>query len=135
MTNEETNLTGSSVGGVKGGVCLSCVKKSNDRAFRTGWSVVKGKVPTYEETGAFDGPWDEEEKQTPQERLTLCDECSNAVYDAQHQLGLDPWEDHDFESIAATVGGMLPDHLCENREEAEEWALQGLKCLCACNRR
>mgnify|MGYP003650566371 FL=1 len=28
-------------------------------AFEQGWAVVKRKIPTLEETGAFDGPWDE----------------------------------------------------------------------------
>ena len=92
-------------------MCACYKEKANlKKSFNIGWSIVK-------------------------ERLQLCDECSNAVYDAQHQLGLDPWEEHDFESIAAKVGDMLSDHLCENREEAEEWQRMGIKCLCACNRR
>ena len=115
VPTEECKGCGLAHGTPNSAYCSEICERQNpvQKAFRTGWCLVK---------------------QNPQERLTLCDECSNAVYDAQHQLGLDPWEDHDFESIAATVGDMLPDHLCENREEAEEWALRGIKCLCACNR-
>ena len=86
-------------------------KASTDRAFSTGWSIIK-------------------------QRLTLCDECSTAVYDAMSSH-MDPFADEqpDFEEIAATMGADLPDHRCESREEAEEWQRMELKCLCACNGR
>ena len=87
---------------------------SFDRAFRTGWSVVKMKP-------------------------IVCDNCLTAAYDMIQEHSYGPFasagdEEHlDQEQIAREMGEMLPDHICEMRDDPEEWKLAGLRCVCGCN--
>lgn len=52
---------------------------------------------------------------------TVCDECIIAVQDESPSLSFE-----EAQHIAKTMGEMIPDHICEARENDEN-------CECSCN--
>jgi len=87
------------------------------KSFEKAWEIVKNEV-----------------------RSIVCDNCVIAASDMITEHSFGPFasegdeENLDPHQIAREMGEMLPDHICEMRDDPGEWKLAGLRCVCGCNR-